>query len=795
MNTILENQTDIIFREVASSVSTAFRSQELEAVDRTYRRIENEMNLQGINIVARDGKILYSNVDSSASSDRNVAVNPNTRIGKRYDNQKLIRTYLVDGLERSHDQNELYVEFLVGDGNAMQELSQNYKYTQVLGYAFMFGLSLSLSFIIYFFITKRLGLITRMIVNRDFSSVVENRKELYFDDITILQKNLASNYKLLESQSKELISGKLIYKSLSEVYKIFAHPNNLKELLAVLNDFKRQNEFIDGIQLYKWDKKKSDLITIDGITLNFSEYDEDRSFERAEKGIKIWRRRNDNSKYIDLFFETNVGGNSIGGIRYRVARTPFVIENLDLIYRLGITSTAACGKVHNIEYLAHYDSLTGLPNRHSFELELKECVSSQSLVKNAAILLIDLDDFKEINDTFGHDVGDALLKDVSKRISSHLREDYFLSRFGGDEFVIILPDIGASKLETTNICLEFWERLVTSTRQPFTYQDTERTIDMSGGIAFFPQDGTTGGELLKKAELSLYDAKKAGKSKLRFFHAQLEESMAKRHSIKQKLKEALRDGDFQVYLQPKVRLSDGLIIGAEALLRWFDSERGFISPVEFIPIAEENDSIVLLGNFVITQILEKIQSLVEVVEHVSINVSVRQFEKRDFIEQILKLTRDYKPFRRNLKFELTENILIDTDQDSNMEKLSILTDKGFEFSLDDFGTGYSSLSYLPKLHINELKIDRSFILELHNNKRNRTVVEAIIAMGKKLGMQIVAEGVELDTDIELLDSMGCDIYQGYFCSKPIPIEEFLVFANKWNEKVSASQPKFNAKRE
>ncbi|MCT7480586.1 putative bifunctional diguanylate cyclase/phosphodiesterase [Aliarcobacter cryaerophilus] len=421
--------------------------------------------------------------------------------------------------------------------------------------------------------------------------------------------------------------------------------------------------------------------------------------------------------------------------------------------------------------MARTDSLSGLANRNSLQEFLDRLIpTAKRKQEEFAFLFLDLDHFKTINDSLGHNIGDELLKKISGILKKVLRPNDFIARVGGDEFVLIIQDY-KSNLELTNIIKRVQKQL----SKPWVIQTHPVETTCSIGIAIFPQDGKDQISLMKSADIAMYEAKKHGRNQYHFFTKELNDKLLKIINLNKQMRIALKNGDYQLFYQPKVCLKDSKIIGVEALIRWIDKEKGFIPPSDFIPLAEENDFIIELGDWIVEEALNQYLDWknkgIDIV--MSINISAKQFLQNRFAENLIEKINSKKIEPNRIILELTEYILIDQNN-SVYSTLRKLNEFGVSISLDDFGTGYSSLSYLKKYPIDYLKIDKSFIDDSCNSQ-GKVFIETIVKMGQTLNMKIVAEGVETQEQVEYLKSISCNLYQGYYFSKPIKAKEFEEF--------------------
>lgn len=437
-----------------------------------------------------------------------------------------------------------------------------------------------------------------------------------------------------------------------------------------------------------------------------------------------------------------------------------------------------------IETLAFYDPLTELPNRALLQDRLKQALASSARRKcDGALLLIDLDNFKTINDALGHDQGDLLIQQVARRLRACLRQSDTLARVGGDEFVALLEDPCQDGQSVSNQANAMGDKILAVLRDPYEFSGTTHHSTASIGITLF--DGAKQKSIedpLKQAELAMYQAKKAGRNTLRFFDPQMQAVVSSRASLESRLREALVQNQFLLHYQPQVN-EDGHTSGAEALVRWLDPTRGMVSPGEFIPLAEETGLILPLGQWVLESACSALERWASdpKMAHltVAVNVSARQFHESDFVERVLGVLRRTGAKADRLKLELTESMLVD-NIDGVIEKMSTLKRSGVSFSLDDFGTGYSSLAYLKRLPLDQLKIDQGFVRDILVDVNDAAIAKTVIALADSMGLGVIAEGVENEGQRDFLASAGCRTYQGYLFSKPLPLEAFEVYMKRVN---------------
>ena len=435
-----------------------------------------------------------------------------------------------------------------------------------------------------------------------------------------------------------------------------------------------------------------------------------------------------------------------------------------------------------IEYLAYYDILTGLANRQQFVRESGSAIrAAKASGHMMALLYLDLDRFKRINDNLGHSVGDALLKNVARRLEQSTRPTDMVAaaadtepararvaRLGGDEFVVLLTGL-TDEAQTAAVA----NRIRQSLGEPLDCGGHRLVVTPSIGIALYPQDGTDIEDLLVKADMAMYQAKDQGRNGIAFYGHSMAVRSLGRLELENDLRGAFQNGDFQIYYQPKIELSTGAIIGVEALLRWHHASRGWIAPDIFIPVAEETGLIAELGDWVIREACKQLNTWAsEGLGYLSIavNVSVQQFARADFVESVLRTLWQYSVKPEQLELEITESLLM-RNVDDTTACMKRFRAAGVTLSIDDFGTGYSSLGYLRQFPVDALKIDRSFVKDLHTSDDDAAICAAIIAMARELKLKVIAEGVANAEQLEFLRKHRCDQAQGYLISRPIPVAD------------------------
>ncbi len=426
-----------------------------------------------------------------------------------------------------------------------------------------------------------------------------------------------------------------------------------------------------------------------------------------------------------------------------------------------------------LQYMATRDALTGLPNRLLLHERLAQAIAmAKRSARRVGVLFIDLDRFKNVNDTLGHRIGDELLKLVSHALASAVRESDLLARLGGDEFMVIVED-----LDDPAILGRIAQKLLDTIAQPFTIEEHDIYVTSSIGISVYPDDSDDPEELLKHADVAMYRSKELGRNTYQFLDADLAADRVRQHSLERALRVALKDDALQLHYQPMVRIDDARVIGAEALLRWYDPEHGEVPPPVFIPLAEESGLIHALGEWVLRtaarQCMEWRRDGMDI--RVSVNMSARQFYRDDLARRFAEIVRSVACEPSWIELEVTETSLLH-DLDAIRKVLHELRDIGFTVAIDDFGTGYSSLTHLKQFPIDTLKIDISFIADLETDPGDAAITEAIIGLARGLGLNVVAEGVGTKAQLDFLQQRGCHCFQGFWISQPLPADSFVAFA-------------------
>ena len=431
----------------------------------------------------------------------------------------------------------------------------------------------------------------------------------------------------------------------------------------------------------------------------------------------------------------------------------------------------------DIAFMAYHDSLTKLPNRIQLVDHLEqELHRAQRHGYFGAVLFIDLDQFKNINDSLGHPVGDVLLIEIARRLEESIREEDLVARLGGDEFILVLTVLDTDVIVAKNKALEVGEKIRKCLCEPIFHDNMELRVTCSVGAAMFPEDGVSVHELLRFADTAMYQVKASGRNAIAFFSENMASSVRNQLILEGELHRAVEEHQFELMYQPKVDVQTGLLTGAEALLRWHHPERGIVSPVSFIGALESSGLIVELGRWILEEACQKLQlwqrlGLWHKGMRLRINISPRQFRHSEFVDEVKAILSQNPLLEDSLDMEVTESVVIG-NIDETVAVMRDLRKAGLTFSLDDFGTGYSSISYLKRLPVSTLKIDKSFVRDIRIDRNDRVLVETMASMGRHLGLKVVAEGVEEKEQLQLVREFGCNEYQGFYYGQAIPAGDF-----------------------
>ncbi len=503
---------------------------------------------------------------------------------------------------------------------------------------------------------------------------------------------------------------------------------------------------------------------------------------RSSLELDIWVNLSDRKKMADILLHTKhcqgleaqfrkKNGEVIWG---QMSASAMDVDGVPCILSITRDVTDAKTAETEIRDLAFYDTLTRLPNRRLMWERLRQTLAASARNnRNGALLFIDLDNFKTLNDTLGHKMGDHLLQEVARRLSGCTREADTVARLGGDEFVVILEDLSETAHEAAAHAKTVAEKILNAIGMPYLLGDHVCLSACSIGITVFGDKKESIDDLLQQADIAMYQAKAAGRNTLRFFAPALQTAINARASTEDDLRQAIGTNQFQLYYQPQIE--SGVLTGAEALLRWNHPVRGFLPPNDFIPLAEETGLILILGDWVLETACKQIASWAKRKEterlSIAVNISARQLRQPEFVEQVLNVLYRTGANPKNLKLEITESMLVD-DVEEVIAKMSALKSHGLSFSLDDFGTGYSSLSYLKSLPLDQLKIDRVFVRDMLVDPTSAAIAQTIISLSLAMGLSVIAEGVETEEQRQFLAGHGCHSYQGYLFSPAVPLEKF-----------------------
>ena len=424
--------------------------------------------------------------------------------------------------------------------------------------------------------------------------------------------------------------------------------------------------------------------------------------------------------------------------------------------------------------LAYYDSITSLPNRLYFVEELNSIYDNiEDRTDGFGILFLDIDRFKHINDTLGHNVGDYILKLLGMRLSKLVKEGDVIARVGGDEYFILINNINDDEIITLT------KSILEDFKKPYYIRDYELYLTTSIGIAYYPDGGLDAQSLIKNADLALYKAKDLGGNSYYIYGKEIESKGFEKMMLLNLLRHAVESNQLTLHYQPQIDIITEEIIGLEALVRWNHPEKGLLYPDQFIPLAEETGLIIQMGEWILMKACMEAKEWIDKGNDIvmSVNISAKQFQNREFINEVLDVLKKSKINPKSLTLEITETIAI-SDMEHTLSILNKLKELGIGVSIDDFGTGYSSFSYLNEMNVNELKIDRSFIWDIEKNNKNKMISNTIIILAKQLGLKVTAEGVENLEQLTILKEMECDIAQGYHFSKPVPKEKIDEMLNK-----------------
>jgi len=554
---------------------------------------------------------------------------------------------------------------------------------------------------------------------------------------------------------------------------------------------------------WEWDSQNNQLIISNSFSdiLNVEEDEIDHSFKYLLDSTV-----NDDRENLKEWINAALVGKLQESITHRVItkdkQERYVYHQVKAVNNDDGKLTHLYGSMQNItkmrdaqdkiRKLAYYDSLTGLPNRNYFSEILSHALNvSDRYGRMGALLFIGLDTIKRINDTLGHHSGDIILTKISKRIAESLRRSDVMSfnenfeiskqlaRFGGDEFILLLPELTRSE-DAAHIS----KRIIEAINKPFDLESNEIIVKPNIGISIFPKDGKTADECIRNSGIAMHHAKVEGENNFRYFDKKMNIEAIEKMQMESSIRSAYANSEFELHYQPQIDISNGKFYGVEALIRWISPTSGFIPPDAFIPIAEENGTIVNIGSWVLKEACSQAKSWLDSgmpLERMAVNVSARQFSQSNFCDVVLDTLRDTGLPAHKLELEMTESLLMN-HAEAAIEVLNKLKKIGLSLSIDDFGTGYSSLAYLKKFPIDHLKIDKSFIDDVEIDKNNAEIVKAVIAMANSMDLTVTAEGVENKEQLDFLQKQKCAEVQGYYFSKPLVPASIPEFVNEVAER-------------
>jgi len=539
-------------------------------------------------------------------------------------------------------------------------------------------------------------------------------------------------------------------------------------------------------------------VDVNQAFLDIMGYTRDEVLGKSSINLEVWANPRDRQTMIHMISQhANCRGLEVqfkkknGDVFWgQMSASEMELDGVRCILSVTRDISTAKAAENEIRNLAFYDPLTGLPNRRLLLERLRQGLAAGPRSgRLKALLLVDLDNFKTLNDTLGHQAGDLLLQEIARRVAVCVHENDTVCRSGGDEFIVILEELSEVAEEAATQAKDFGEKILALIREPYRIDSRESLPTSSIGITVFgDRPGTTDG-ILQQADIALYQAKAAGRNTIRFFSPALQATINARATLEEELRTAIKKRQLQLYYQPQI--DHGSLTGAEALVRWNHSKRGIVPPNDFIPLAEETGLIIALGDWVLDAACRQIAAWEDSEQMagliLAVNISAAQFRQPDFVEKVLATLKRTGANPEKLKFELTESMLVENLEDI-INKMTELKSRGLSFSLDDFGTGYSSLAYLKRLPLDQMKIDRMFVHDMLADSTSGSIAQAILAMGNAMGLAIIAEGVETEEQRDFLANLGCHFYQGYLFSRPLPVQKFESFSESFTDRVAVQMP-------
>jgi diguanylate cyclase (GGDEF)-like protein/PAS domain S-box-containing protein len=634
---------------------------------------------------------------------------------------------------------------------------------------------------------------TRQTINNSVEQILKEGKTVKLTNYTTLISKQGAEFQIFDSaapirdENQQIIGVILVFQDITEQYAMYEtlkiSEERFKDVIAASGAYVWE---LDSQLCYTYLTKEAEQIKGYPISQLLNSHLAD--FIVPAQTVSVLQEIQAaiaNKSNFELVFP-NLGEN--GEVLWEEVKGQVVLNAQGEVVKLrgaGVSITQRKQAEAEIERLAYYDTLTCLPNRRMLAKCLADEIATaqQRHGKFGALLLLDLDHFKNLNDSLGHSIGDELLLQFAQRLKNQLRKEDFSARLGGDEFAILLPNLSDTLESAISKTRKAVEHILNVLREPYILKNYPYHSNCSIGITMFPQEQHNAAAILKQADTALYRVKANGRNTFQFYHPQMQETAYKRLEMEKNLRIAINEDQFLLYYQPQFNHL-GKLIGAEVLLRWVHPTLGFIPPDQFIPVAEEAGLIVEIGNWIFTHVFEQLKNwqqagLLKSNQHISINVSPKQFEQDNFFQVLADKIAVIGFNSHAVILELTEGAFL-TDIDKTVEKMLQIRSLGFTFSIDDFGTGYSSLAYLKRLPLNELKIDKAFVDDIEYDHDDRAIVETIISMANHLRLTVIAEGVETQQQLEFLKNNGCLHYQGYFFSKPLGKEAFEDFLRQNN---------------
>jgi diguanylate cyclase (GGDEF)-like protein/PAS domain S-box-containing protein len=633
-----------------------------------------------------------------------------------------------------------------------------------------------------------------------FSLVKDVRKDVWIDPElrTRLAEQVDQNgvVRSVECQLKRK-DGSLVWVSLSG-HRVPGEDGQTTHLEGFMEDITERKRGEEALRSSEARYRSIFQTSLDGIAINrlsdgkyldankafldLMGYEREELLGKTSLELGIWADLSDRNRWVDVLQRKGLFRDVSVRLRKKCGEVVWTLNSSSLIEvegdRCVLTAirdiSAAKAAEDEIRSLAFYDTLTGLPNRRLVTERLRQTLAASARNRRrGALLFIDLDDFKTLNDTLGHKTGDLLLQEASRRLAVCLRENDTVARLGGDEFVVIVEDLSESAGDAAPQAKFIATKILDALHQPYLLCDRECLSSSSIGITLFGSPDDTVDEILQQADIAMYQAKAAGRNTVRFFSPALQAAVNARASLEDDLRQAIKNRQFVLYYQPQV--TSGTVDGAEALIRWKHPLRGLVPPGEFIPQAEETGLILPIGNWVLENACMQIAAWSNRKETarmtVAVNISAREFRSPEFVDYVLKVLDTSSADPHNLRLEITEGMLVDNFEDV-IAKMTTLRTYGVRFSLDDFGTGYSSLLYLKRLPLDRLKIDRAFVRDMLTDSTSGAIARTVISLSKAMELSVIAEGVESEKQREFLVDLGCHSFQGFLISRPLPIEEF-----------------------